>query len=214
MKRGAAWVRGLAAGSLALTAGCAVLPSNSASHLNAPIAERDILAEAAEEVEKAPWPKPESVSFIARITGGGDEDRVTQSDAIAAYLDSLAPVGARFTQLEGHARANLIAAGQLNAIARQAVDAPRLAMNDVVLVEGAIQALREHREIYEAAAKELIKNGEPVDEAQIDVMRDSYREAVRELGETADLLAERIEHDRSATYAGPDKSVRRKLSDL
>lgn len=214
MKRGAASVRGLAAMAFLATAGCAVLPSKSSSDLKAPVAERAMLAGAAEEVEKAPWPKPEPVSFIARITGGGGDDRVTRSDAVEAYLSGLNPAGARYPQLAAHARTNLLAARQLNVAARQAVDAPRLAMNDVALIEGAIQALREHREIYAAAAKELARLGEPVSDESIDAIRDEFREAVRMLGETADVLAERIEHDRSSTYASPDRTVRRKPSDL
>lgn len=214
MKRGAVLVRGAAAAIIIFAAGCAVLPSKSASDLQAPTAERDVLAEAAQAVEAAPWPKPEPVSFFSRITGGGGEARVTRADAVAAYLDSLGPQGGRFAQLEAHADANLMAAQRLDQAARQAVDAPRLAMNDVVLIEEAIQTLREHRDIYASTAKEIARSGELVDDERLDDLHKRYDAAVKTLSETADLLAERIEHDRSSTFAAPDKTIRRNLSDL
>ena len=216
MKRGAWRIRGLVALGFIFSAGCAVLPSKSSStsHLKAPVAERDMLADAARAVEAAPWPKPERVSLFARVNGGGKAS-VSRSDAIAAYVGDLQPAGARFARLEADARANLAAAERLNLAALQSAEAPRLAMNDVVLIEDAIRALRDHRDIYASAARELEKIGEPVDDERINMLRAEFRDAVKTLGDAADLLAERIKRDRSATFAGPDETTaRRSLSDL
>lgn len=167
-------------------------------------AERDNLAVAAQAVEATPWPKPENVSFVTRITGGGG-DRVTRSEAVDAYVDSLQPTGARFQKLASDAWRNLAAADRLNLVAVNAVNAPRLSMNDVVVIEGAIQALRENRAIYAEAAKDLEKAGEPVNEHECDAIHDAYASAIKALGDTADLLAERIENNRSETFAAPER---------
>jgi hypothetical protein len=184
--------------------GCAVIPTNSHSELNAAYnAERESLAAAAQAVEATPWPKPENVSFVARITGGGG-DRVTRTEAVETYVASLQPAGARFQKLATDARTNLLAADRLNVMAMNAADAPRLSMNDVVLLEGAIQALRENRQIYAEAAEDLEKAGEPVSDEEAGTIHDAYAIAIKALGETADLLAARIENNRSETFAEPE----------
>lgn len=212
MLRGILSARAFAAIFFLHAAGCAVFPTQSASDLKAPLAHREILAEAAAAVEKAPWPKSEPVSLLARMTGGGD--RISRSDAIAYYMASLEPAGARFSVLAGHARNNLDAAHALNDAALRALDAPRLSINDVVLIEGAMQALRAQGEIYTIAARQIAKAGESVDEARLEILREDYREAIKTLSVTADLAVERIAHDESATMAGPDETVRRNFSDL
>lgn len=168
-------------------------------------AERDLLADAALAVETAPWPKQDSVSFVSRITGAADQSRLTRAQTISIYLDDLQPDGARFGQLAFDARANLSAADRLNRVAQNAVTSPRLSMNDVSAVERAIKALRENRQIYVAAARQLEKVGEPVDEAQMDAIRDAFKVSIKDLGKTADALADQIERDRSETFAGPEQ---------
>ncbi|WDI32047.1 hypothetical protein PUV54_02435 [Hyphococcus flavus] len=185
-----------------LTGGCAVGPVLSQNQENQKVvAERDLLNDAAREVERAPWPKPQSVSFVARLSGAADENRISRSDAVDAYVNRLQPAGLRFHQLAQDARANLSAASRLSRIAYNTVDASRVTMNDVATVEDAIQALRENSKIYSSAARELEKLGEPVDETQVDEIRTAYSAAIRSLGNAADALAERIEKDRTETIA-------------
>ena len=187
-----------------LTAGCAVNPLSSQSNdQNTTVAERDLLADAASAVEDAPWPRPQQVSFISRITGAGDDDRITKSDAAALYANSLSPAGARFVQLERDAQANLSAATRLRHTADMALYAPRLTNNDVAMVETAIQALRENRQVFVNAAHQIEKTGESIDDEKLDAIRDAYTAAIRDLGETADALADRLDHDRSENYAAP-----------
>lgn len=194
--------------------GCAGIPlvPTSSSSLNTPSVERDHLAEAVRAVKVTPWPAPEKVSFASRITGAKDEKRVTRSDAIEAYLDTLQPMGARFPKLAGDARANLAAADALLAKADNARHAQRLSMNDVAIIEGAIQALRENGQIYVAAAKVLEKSGEPVDRDQLADIRTAYRDAVKALGESADAVADQVSRRQDETYAAPEKSKRLNFS--
>ena len=207
MIRGPGFSGGFAALLMVMTGGCAVIPltQDSSAHHEV-VAERDVLADAANDVQTAPWPRVEEASFLSRITGADADDRMTRSRAIDIYLEELQPGGARFTRLEGDAQTNLAAASRLRMAAEGALASPRLTMNDVAMVETANQALREHRQIYVSAAKQLEKEGEPVDEMRLEAIRDAYADAIRELGRSADALADRIESDRTETYASPSRS--------
>ncbi len=199
---------GVAALVLLLAGGCAVRPANTLSQFKYPAAQRDMLADAAKAVETTPWPKPQQASFIVRMTGVGGNDRVSRADAVEAYLQELEASGAGFDRLSQDARINLTAARRLDQAAREALRAPRHSMNDIALIETAIQALREHRHIYADAGKELKKRGYAVNDKVLDAMRDDFRLAVKTLGKTADVLADQIDEDRSATYALPDRTIR------
>ncbi|PQA88378.1 hypothetical protein [Hyphococcus luteus] len=213
LKRGSGLVGGFAAFVLLLSGGCAVNPLTSQSDARREVvAEREVLADAVKAVETAPWPRVEEVSFISRITGAASDDRMTRSKAVDVYLEALQPEGARFFMLAGDANANLAAADRLLAAADGALAAPRLTMNDVVMLETAIQALRENRQIYVNAAKQLEKDGEPVDETRLNAIRDSYASAIRELGRSADALADKIEQDSTENYAAPEPLHRRNFS--
>jgi hypothetical protein len=201
-------VCGVAALVLLLAGGCAVRPANSITQFKYPAAQRDMLADAAKAVETAPWPKPEPASILVRMTGVGGNDRVSRDDAVAAYLLELEASGAGFVRLSQDARLNLAAAERLDQTAREALRAPRHSMNDIALIETAIQTLREHRHIYADAGKELKKRGFDVSDDALDALRDDFRLAVKTLGKTADVLADQIDEDRSATYASPDRTIR------
>ena len=205
MKRHLQSGRLLAIASLVIVlGGCAVMPLQSNKKYVA-TPERDLLADAALAVETTPWPKPQSSSLVSMLTGGSEEPRLSRSDAIAIYLNDLQPVGARFGQLSIDARANLHAADRLNLVAQNALSSPRLSKNDVTALEDAIKALRENRQTYVAAAKQLEKVGEPVDEMQLDAIRDGFKYAIKDLGKTADALADEIDRDKTQTYAGPEQ---------
>lgn len=198
---------------LFFSGGCAVNPLASHSDItHSTRAEHDVLAKAAKAVETAPWPKPENVSFVARITGGDKEDRITRSDAIAIYLDSLTPAGDRFLRLADDAANNLVAADALGKAAHNALSAPRLSKNDVAMLENAIRALRENRQIYVSAARQIEKNGEAVDPTRLAAIGEAYEQAIRDLGDSADALADRIERDRTETVAEPAPIHRRNFS--
>ncbi|WP_425407809.1 hypothetical protein [Hyphococcus sp.] len=196
-------LKGVAAVCLLFMAGgCAVGPILAENRSQPEIvAERDMLVDAARDVKATPWPKPQPVSIVARIAGAGDDNRVSRSEAVATYVNTLQPVGMRFQKLALDARRNLEAADRLSRIALNASASARVTMNDVVTVEGAIQALRENRKIYTSAAREIEQGGESVDSNEIDVIRTAYADVIRELGRAADALAERVEKDRTETIA-------------
>lgn len=190
---------------IGMIGGCAIIPNQShTTHYAAPVAERDYLTQAVADVKTAPWPKPQSVSFISRMTGGGDDERVTRADAVHSYLENIQHTPDPLARLHRDAGANLAAAARLELAAMNALSAARLSMNDVALLENAIIALREHGQIYVAAVKALDKAGVPVGDDTIGQLRDDYRAAIRDLGDAADLLAEQVEDDRSQIFATPN----------
>lgn len=197
-----------------LSGGCAVLPVKSHADLKAGgvVVERDQLAQAVRSVETTPWPKPEPVSLISRIAGGGE--RISFSDVVAIYVDVLSANEDRSGALVSDAHVNLADAAVLNDAAAAAVYASRLSMNDVMLLENAIRALRENRRVYEAAAGELEALGDAVDPAVMETISEEYARAIRRLGDAADQLAERIENDRSRTYAAPDRDAVNNLAGI
>lgn len=213
LSRGKGLIGAGAAVFLIFTGGCAVNPLATQQKLhNTHVAERDMLADAALAVESAPWPRIDQVSFLSRLAGAENEVRVTRKDAIAIYLEDLGSNGAPFTRLAADARANLGAADQLLNAAGHSLTAQRINVNDVAVIEAAIQTLRTNRQIYISTARQIEKAGEPVDKMQLTAIRDAYAEAIRDLGETADALADRIEADHSATYAAPTRQPRNNLS--
>jgi len=190
-------------------AGIPLLPSSQSSQpltnaqalTNAPSIERKLLSDAVRAVEATPWPATQKVSFSARITGAKNDDRITRSDAIEIYLDTLLSQGARFAQLTSDARANLNTADTLLAKANNVRFAQRLSMSDVAIIEGAIQKLRENGKIYAAAAKALEKSGARVDQAQLADIRAGYRAAIKALGASADAVAGEISRRQDAYAA-------------
>ena len=214
MKGGQPASRALCVAIFFLIGGCAIgggAGGGTATN-KAPATERDLLAEAAQDVEKAHWPAPEPAPMLAWITGGGGS-RVTKSDAVAYYVDRL-PEGGRFPALLADAEAKLADAVRLHRAAVSTIDAPRVTARDIALVEECIRTLREHRDIYAAAADALDEVGDPVDDDAVDQIRRRFADIVRALGDAADMLAERRAHDRSATFAAPTRTIVDAASEL
>jgi len=205
----------IAMGLVFFASGCAGVPLIQQSSVQkAPAAERAMLAGAVRQVKLTPWTAPQKVSFAARITGAGagDSGRITRSETIAVYVGGLLPAGARFMQLAQDAQANLAAADRLLRSADQALGASRLSMDDVTIVESAIQALRENRQMYMRAARSLEQLGEPVDAAQLAAIREDYHAAIKSLGRAADALADQAANNRNQTYAAPKPSLQRNFT--
>lgn len=212
MKGGQPALHALCAAVFLMIGGCAIGGGGSATTANkVPATERDLLAEAAHDVEKADWPAPEPAPMLAFITGGGGA-RVTKSDAVAYYIDRL-PDGGRFTTLLADAEAKLADAERFHQTAILTAEAPRISTRDVALVEECIRTLREHRDIYAAAADALEDAGDPVDDEAVDQMRRRFGDVVRALGDAADRLAERRDRDRS-TLAAPSRTIAGAASEL
>ena len=181
--------------------GCVVSSGVTPVSHTKPYQQRDALASAVDAVEAAPWPQPESISLFGRITGSDSANRVSRNDALAAYVNQLSGGESGVIRLKSDVSENLRAAAALNAMGLSVANSPQLSIHDVELIEGAIKALRENRHIYTAAAKELKKRGAPVDDHTIGAMRDSYGDAIRTLGDTADILADRLDADNTGAFA-------------
>lgn len=194
--------------------GCAIGGGSQTTPLSAPVVERDLLAEAASQVEEAKWPKPEPAPLFSWITGDRGSDRVSKSEAVAFYVESLMPEPARFEALNIDVSNKIVQASYLHQLAMQTVEAPRVSMNDIAVVEQAIQTLREHRDIYVDAAKELNDAGEDIDSDEVKSIRQAFNDIISELADAADSLADRMDEDHSSTYAAPTPAIAAHFSDL
>ena len=183
--------------------GCALNSSNSKSAYTAPVAERDILVDAASNLRSVPWPEPETQSIFSRIAGTDNPDLVTRDEAVEFYVTNLDASGSAVNHLKRDVAATLRAAYALNETALRAIGSPRLSANDVSTIEDAIQTLQSHRQIYSAAAKMLRKSGADISSQDISQIRDDLRLSIKDLGKTADLVAERVEQESTLSYAGP-----------
>lgn len=196
--------------------GCAIGPAGplQAGQARTQVAERDLLAEAAAEVDRAQWSTPQSVSLISWITGSGDDKGLSRSAVVDQYAGALSAKAQPFETLlqDGHSQLN--DADRLFAAARVTLGASRVTMNDIVLVEDAIQKLRIDRDILSDTAKALDKAGLATDDDRLGAMKLGFSGTIKQLSEIADLLADRLENDRTSTYAGPDRSFPNRFSDL
>lgn len=190
---------------IAASAGCSttILTQGDAPDREAAM-ERAALIEAADALSQTKWPKPQQVSWASRLTGvvGGDE-RISKSEAAAAYLAALGDAPGRTDSVFTDAGAHLAAAGELIEAAEIAAIAPRPAMADVAVIEGAISDLRQTRDIYVACLKELAKQGDAVASDDIRSLKTEFDSAIEEIGAVADRLADSVANDQSETFAGP-----------
>lgn len=193
-------------------AGCAVGPVANSENTQISV-ERDLLAEAARAVETAPWPQPEPAPIMSWITGGG-EDRVTKADAARLYAASLTPADARFETLLADGFAKVEAARLLKERAAETLHAPRVTASDIRVVEQSIQTLRQHRDIYAAAARRISEDGDAVDKERLADLRLAFADMIHRLGKAADALADRLDHDRAETFAAPQRAIAGAARDL
>lgn len=143
-----------------------------------------------------------------RLTGGVSEDRITQTDAVAAYISMIGANETGASRLFADAQDNLAAGDRLARAAALSLDAPRLSMGDVAALERAIGVLRENRSILLAAADKLSDLGVAVEKDNVDTLRSDYSVVIRAVGDAADALAKRIDDDHRATFAQPDRTLR------
>ncbi len=212
MKSGRRFLRAIAGvGALVtMTGGCStVVFQDQAGAARSPAIERDALVRAASDVSQTKWPKPEGASFGRMLTGVvvGSGERVTESEAVDQYLESLAAAQDRRLVVLADAERHLAAASALALAAEAAAEGFRPAMSDVSLLESAIGDLRGVRDVYLSSLKRLSKEGEPVDSETVGVLRSAFNESIERIGDAADRLADAVAHDRTETLA--DRPVRR-----
>ncbi|MEL7487577.1 MAG: hypothetical protein AAGJ87_10230 [Pseudomonadota bacterium] len=170
--------------------------------------ERQALKDAAEHVSKIHWPEPQAAGWSARLAGvvsGSKSTGVTRKDAIDAYLLVLASSDDPTRRLVSDAETQLRAADAMANAAEDAAFAQRPSMSDVAIVEAAIGDLREARDIYIASAK-VVAATDAEKDAIVAALKTDYARAITEIGQAADLIADRVASDRTRTIAQPRAS--------
>lgn len=206
--RGVSCVRlsaaGVAAALLAASSGCAAVVLSEGGQRGPEAAiEREALASAAAAVAETPWPRAREASLAERLVGTSgpspDEHRLAE-----IYVSGLS--APRKPVILAAATANIGAARRLAETGEAALTAIRPAMSDVAVIEAAIADMKENRDVYVASLKLVARSGETVDAEELRRLRGAFAEAISDLGKVADSLAERMDEDRSRTFASPAAS--------
>lgn len=174
------------------------------------VTQRHALIAATAKLQNTPWPAASKVSakekMVGLLFGQGDNAKITQSQALETYLVSLraAPVPrdailADIDQTLQHAR-NVAEEGRLAATSYPP------SMDDLGVLEEAIGDIRICREMYVNAMKELRADGH-VTKQDIREVKSAFTQSIRDVGRTADLLADRADDsDRAVQYASPSST--------
>lgn len=199
--------------------GCATVTLYGDSGQARPAAERLALNAAVEALSDTPWPQPEKSSLLNVMGGvlfgdGGDGERMTEDRAVQIYLASAAKTAPDVsTVVDADAQALLRAALQVSMAADAAAYAPVASKDDVEVLETAIADLRESRDMFVRAYRSLQKDGAPVADARITHVKTAFSSAMKEIGASADIIAERTAKtgDQPA-MASDDAAHRRRLN--
>lgn len=184
--------------------GCSTVIKTASQDDTASLAERAALLNAAAGAAWAPWPKPSSSSIAERLAGGEPAlERVSRDDAVEAYVDQLKNAADGPAVLMSDAGRHLAAAKTLKAVAEEACDAASPRLSDVAILEDAIADLRETRTIYVASLKKIDAEKDIVEQVKRD-----FDQALKELGDVADQLAENAMKRRADNFAGSNATVR------
>lgn len=152
--------------------------------------DRDALAAAAAAVSDSKWPKPDAADLGGLFSLGGG--RVTESDAVDAYIASLGQGPGRGVSVLKDAYLHIDAAYALARAADQAVSRVEPVADDVRLVENAISDLRKARNVYLASLKTLEKSGDGVESRTANALKGAFDDAIREIGVAADAMSDRL----------------------
>ena len=159
-------------------------------------AEREALVEAASATAWAPWPKPSSSTFADRLAGAEvGADKVSRDDAIGFYVGLINETDDAEAALLNDAKRHLDAAKRLDEVTDELCDAARSRLSDVALIEDAIADLRETRTIYLSALKRI-----DAEKSASDQLKRDFDNALKNLGEAADQLADAAMKQRAEAY--------------
>lgn len=180
--------------------GCStVMRSEDAVALRAGHAERAALIEAAAAVARANWPTSDDGGWGGQVFAG-QARAASAAKAAEFYLSTLAAPDRKNIVL-ADAATHLRAADALADATLSAAESLRPTMADVTVVETAIGDLRAARNIYLESLKALSRE-QKIDAGEIRGLKIAFNEAIEAVGEAADVLAERVEAERSRAFAG------------
>lgn len=151
--------------------------------------ERSELALAAEAISARKWPRSDSAGISGMF---GERGSVTEAESIAAYVDQLGQGPGRGVVVLKDAYVHIDAAYRLASATDRAASLTQPTDEDVRLVESAIGDLRGARDIYLATLRELEGEGDGVELRTEQSLKAAFNEAIREIGEAADVLSDRV----------------------
>jgi len=186
--------------------GCATVVMDGGSGVNSASTQQNALKLAAADVAAVNWPKPTSVSMGERLSGivagpkTGSSDHITKKQAVAIYVAKLQDAADAQAQLVKDAEGQLRAADVLVNAAENAADAAQPAMSDVAIVEMSMSELRQSRDIYLESLTFIALD--EASELKISLaLKSDFNRAIKEIGEAADGLADRVANDRTRTMS-------------
>lgn len=179
--------------ALVFTAGCSTVVMREPVAVAAAEAERSDLFLAAEAVSETKWPKPDAAGIVGMLGGGG---RVTEADSVSAYVAQLGAGPGRGVAVLRDAYVHIDAAYKLAAAADRASSLAQPSDEDVRLVETAISDLRGARDVYLASLRELGGAGDGVEPRTEQAVKAAFNDAIRNIGEAADALSDRVAAER------------------
>lgn len=179
--------------------------------------ERQALVAAVSTLDQTPWPQIEKISLRARMAGslfGGDKNppasSMTREQAIEIYLNQLMTDPQPTGQLLLDADTTLTQARQVAESGRLAARAMRPQSGDIKVLENAIANVRTSRNIYLAAMSRLKKQGIYVQREDMSDIKDAFSQTMRDIGLTANILAERLAAEKTLRAFAESKIDKRK----
>lgn len=159
--------------------------------------ERQALVSATRELKQTPWPDVTETSLTERMVSilfGGDEEEtgMTRDEALQLYVSSLKTDSASpVILLTRHADNTLRSARNVAESGRLAATAINPDTDDIAVLEDAIADIRFSRDMYISAMKMLKSDGYDVSGDEMDEIRAAFSQTIRDIGTTADAVAER-----------------------
>ena len=177
-------------------------------HTSQAASEPEPLVSAANLLGNTPWPMTTRTSAKDRVMdfifGATESAAVSEDVALQDYLAKLGAADQPVDQLLRDADESLARSRAVAEAGRQAATAYPPRRDDLIVLEQAIIDTRVCRHIYVSALKALKSSGHEVNDRDIRDLKHAFSGTIRDIGATADLLADRADDpDRAVRYAAP-----------
>ena len=163
--------------------------------------ERVALLEATEALANQPWGEADEGGMMSMLFGNsrnGETDRLVDEYLATAKADGADPVLTVMQDMH----TSLANARHVAEAGRQAVVAITPVPSDITMLEDAIGEARECRDMYVKALKVLDRRGASITRDEVRDVRDAFTQTIADIGQTADLVAERVsDEDSQGRYA-------------